>query len=158
MFNTSESHQGIAEFVQASWKEHLGVGVKLANQEWKVYLKTLTEDAPQAFRLGWCADYPDENNWVLEVFHPTMSANEPKWSGPDADEFASLVEEAAAESDPAKRKELYFEAEKLLCVDSAVIAPIYYYTDPTTTKLYVERTFSKQPGKQEIWTWKVTPH
>ena len=70
MFNTSEGHQKIAEFIQQSWKDNLGVEVKLANQEWGVYLKTLTEDAPQIYRLGWCADYPDENNWVLEVFHP----------------------------------------------------------------------------------------
>jgi len=158
MFNTSEGHQKIAQFIQSSWKEALGVEVKLANQEWKVYLKTLSEDPPQIWRLGWCADYPDENNWVFEVFHPTKGANRPKWSGPDADEFAKLTEQAAAESDPAKRKELYFKAEKILCVDSAVIIPIYYYTRVTCTKPYVERTFSKQGGNEEIWTWKVKAH
>jgi len=158
MFNTSEGHQKIAEFIQQSWKENLGVEVKLANQEWAVYLQTTTEDAPQIFRMGWCADYADENNWVLEVFHPTKGANRPKWSGPDADEFARLTEEGASESDPAKREDLYFQAEKLLCVDSAVIIPIYYYTTVSTTKPYVERTFSKQGGNQEIWTWKVQAH
>ena len=66
MFNTSQGHQKIAEFVQQSWKENLGVEVKLANQEWAVYLKTVNTDAPQIYRMGWCADYPDENNWVLE--------------------------------------------------------------------------------------------
>ncbi|MEM4724130.1 MAG: peptide ABC transporter substrate-binding protein [Candidatus Hadarchaeum sp.] len=158
MFNTSAGHQKIAEFFQANWKEVLGVEVKLANQEWKVYLKTVTEDAPQIWRLGWCADYADENNWVLEVFHPTKGANNPKWSGPDADEFARLTEQAAAESDPKKRAELYFQAEKILCVDSAVIAPIYYYTRVTCTKPYVERTFGTQGGMEEIWTWKVKAH
>ena len=158
MFNTSAGHQKIAEFFQANWKEVLGVEVKLANQEWKVYLATLTEDAPQIYRLGWCADYPDENNWVLEVFHPTKSANNPKWSGPDADEFARLTEQAAAESEPKKRADLYFQAEKILCVDSAVIAPIYYYTRVTCTKSYVERTFGKQGGLEEIFYWKVKAH
>jgi len=79
MHNTSEGHAKIAEFAQQSWKENLGVDVKLANQEWKVYLQTLTEDSPQIWRLGWCADYPDENNWTLEVFHPLKGANRTKW-------------------------------------------------------------------------------
>jgi len=155
MFNTSEGHRRIAEFIQQSWKENLGVDVKLANQEWAVYLKTVKEDAPQIYRMGWCADYPDENNWVFEVFHPTKSANDPNWSGPDADEFARLTEQAAAESDPDKRADLYFKAEQILCVDSAVIAPIYYYTRNTVTKPYVERTFGKQGGMEEIFYWKV---
>jgi len=157
MFNTSEGHQKIAEFIQQSWKENLGVDVKLANQEWKVYLKTVTEDAPQIYRLGWCQDYPDENNWVHENFHLTKSNNDPKWSGPDAEEFSRLTDQAAASSDPEERLQLYFEAEKILCADSAVIAPIYYYTTVATTKPYVERTYSKH-GHDYLWTWKVKAH
>jgi oligopeptide transport system substrate-binding protein len=157
MFNTSQGHQKIAEFIQQSWKEALGIEVKLANQEWAVYLKTVKDDAPQVYRMGWCADYTDENNWVLEVFHPTLSANDPNWSGPDADKFGQLTEQAAAETDAAKRKQLYFEAEKLLCVDSAVIAPIYYYTRVVCTKPYVERSYSALGGEQ-IWDWKVQAH
>ena len=157
MFNTSQGHQKIAEFIQQSWKENLGVEVKLANQEWAVYLKTCDTDAPQIYRMGWCQDYPDENNWVMEVFHPTKSPNRGKWSGADADEFGKLVEQAAAESDPAKRAELYFKAEKIVAVDSAVLAPIYYYTTVAMTKPYVERTYSKA-GHQEFWYWKVKAH
>ena len=157
MFNTSQGHQKIAEYAQATWKENLGVEVKLANQEWAVYLKTTDEDSPQIWRMGWCQDYPDENNWVLEVFHPTKSTNRPKWSGPSADEFARITEEAAASSDPKKRTELYFQAEKILTVDQAVIIPIYYYTALQMTKPYVERTYSKA-GHQEFWYWKVKAH
>lgn len=157
MFNTSSGHQKIAEFVQQSWKENLGVEVKLANQEWAVYLKTVNTDAPQVYRMGWCLDYPDENNWVLENFHTTKSLNNPKWSGPNAVEFDRLTEEAALSSDPAKRKELYFKAEELLTVTDAVIAPIYFYTTVVMTKPYVERTYSKA-GHQEFWYWKVKAH
>ncbi len=157
MFNTSEGHQKIAEFIQQSWKENLGVDVKLANQEWKVYLQTVAEDAPQIYRMGWCQDYPDENNWVLEVFHPTKSANRPKWSGADADEFARITDQAAASPDPEEREKLYFEAEKILCSDSAVIAPIYYYTSVGVTKPYVERSYSKH-GHDYYWRWKVKAH
>ncbi|MFH1085813.1 MAG: peptide ABC transporter substrate-binding protein [Chloroflexota bacterium] len=155
MFNTSEGHQKIAEFVQRSWKETLGVDVKLANQEWKVYLVTVKEDAPQVFRMGWCADYPDANNWLLEVFHPTKSANDPNWSGPAADQYAKLTDDAAAASDPAKRKQLYAEAEKVLVEDNSIIAPIYYYTRVVLTKPYVTRTYAPLGG-EHIDKWKIS--
>jgi oligopeptide transport system substrate-binding protein len=158
MFNTSQGHQRIAEFIQQSWKENLGVEVKLANQEWAVYLKTVNTDAPQIYRMGWCADYPDENNWVLENFNTTKSLNNPKWSGPNAVEFDRLTEAAAADSDPAKRKANYFKAEELLTVTDAVIAPIYYYVRNTLSKPYVTRTYGIQGGLEEMFYWKVAAH
>ncbi len=154
MYNTSEGHAKIAQFIQMSWKENLGIEAKLANQEWGVYLKTLAEDSPQVYRLGWCADYPDQNNWVTENFHLTKSLNEPKWSGPGADEFSSLCDQAALESDPEKRRELYFKAEKILCADEAVIIPIYYYTSVRCDKPYLERT-DQLVGGQHIEKWKI---
>jgi len=154
MFNTSQGHQRIAEFCQQSWKEVLGVEVKLTNQEWKVYLQTVKEDAPQLYRMGWCADYPDENNWVLEVFHSTKGANDIKWSNA---EFDQVTEQAAAEPDPAKRKALYAKAEQILCVDQAAIIPVYYYTRVNVTKPYVERTFAALGG-EHIDEWKVKAH
>ena len=85
---------------------------------------------PQVWRAGWGADYADENNWVHEQFHPKASLNRPKWSEDDstAIKFMRLTEDAAAEPDPEKRKELYFQAEKILVEDHAVIIPIYFHT------------------------------
>lgn len=152
MYNTSEGHQRIAEFIQQSWKDNLGVEVKLANQEWAVYLKTVHgEDTPQIYRLGWCADYPDENNWVTENFHSTLGSNDIKWKNA---EFDRLTEEAAAASDPDKRKELYRQAEQILVHDEAAIAPIYYYTRVVCTKPYVERTYSALGG-EHFDKWKI---
>jgi len=155
MYNTSEGHQRIAEFVQQNWREVLGVEVTLANQEWAVYLDTLDEDAPQIYRNGWCADYPDQNNWVLEVFHPTKSQNNPKWDPESeaAQEFMRVTEAAAASSDPEEREALYFEAERILCVDESIIAPVYYYSRVVMTKPYVTRTFASLGGEHiDKWT------
>jgi len=152
MYNTSQGHQRIAEFIQQSWKENLGVEVKLVNQEWAVYLKTVNgEDTPQIYRMGWCADYPDQNNWVLENFHSTLSLNNPKWHNA---EFDKAVEDAQKSSDPAKRKELYYRAEQILSQEEAAIAPIYYYTRVTVTKPYVQRTFSGL-GNEHFDKWTV---
>jgi len=156
MYNTSEGHKKIAEAIQQMWKQHLGVEVKVTNQEWKVYLKTLQTDAPQIWRLGWCQDYPDANNFLKEVFrtggHESKSTN---WSNKKYDD---LVDQAARETDLKKRTELYAQAEKILVYDDAVIIPIYWYTRVTLTKPYVKRTFSVLGGLEHIEKWEVQPH
>ena len=151
MFNTSESHAKIAQAIQQMWKENLGVEVNVVNQEWKVYLETLSEDAPQIFRLGWCADYADANNWVYEVFHSTDSDNRIKWSNA---EFDRTVEQAARESDPAKRYELYKRAEQILCEEETAMVPIYFYMLQQMCKPRLQRTYSPLGG-EHFDQWKV---
>jgi len=162
MFNTSSGHQKIAEAIQQMWKENLGVNVKLVNQEWKVYLKTIKgEETPQIWRLGWCQDYPDANNFIREVFSVGGSANPygdkqvggVSWKN---DKFEELVRQAARETDPAKRVDLYAQAEQILVYEDAVIAPIYWYTRVTVTKPYVTRTFSVLGGLEHIEKWDVS--
>ena len=104
--------------------------ITIENQEWQVYLKTLlpdspVEEKPDVYRMGWCADYPDANNWLNEVFNSKSGQNYAVFNSP---EFDAAVEEAAVEPDPAKRKELYKQAERILVDDTTAIAPIYYYT------------------------------
>lgn len=152
MFNTSENHRNIAQTIQQMWKEVLGVEVNLTNQEWGVYLNTLNEDAPQIYRLGWCADYPDANNWVYEVFHSTDSNNRIKWHNA---EFDRVTEEAARESDPAKRLELYKRAEQILCEEEAAMAPIYFYTFVRVSKPYLTRTYSSLAA-EHFKDWTIT--
>jgi oligopeptide transport system substrate-binding protein len=67
------------------------------------------------------------------------------------------VEKAAASPDPEEREQLYFEAEKILTVDEAIIIPIYYYTRVVCTKPYVERTYAPLGG-EHIDKWTVMAH
>jgi oligopeptide transport system substrate-binding protein len=159
MFTTYSEVQKVMEFVQKQWKDNLGIDVKLASQEWKVFLQTLHTDAPPAFALGWAADYPDENNWVLEVFHPTKGHNTPQWSAEDpaAEEFMRLTETAAAESEPAVRRDLYLEAENILCAEEAVIIPMWHDVDIWLTKPYLERVYPVMSGLH-IEKWKAGAH
>ena len=114
MYNTSSSHQAIAEAVQQMWKDNLGVNVKVVNQEWKVYLvSTKSKDTPQIFRMGWRLDYPDANNFDREVAASNGSQNPTDASGKPAggfmwknDKYEELVKQAALETDAAKRVEL----------------------------------------------------
>ena len=45
MFNTNENNRSIAEFVQAQWKQNLGITIPLKSQEFKTFLKDRHEVA-----------------------------------------------------------------------------------------------------------------
>ena len=108
------------EWLAAKWNEVLGVELKLNPVESTTYT-ALTKDiktAPQTFILGWCADYPDPQNW-LSVYWKTGAFGE-RIGYSNAD-FDKLVDQADVELDPAKRAQLYADAQKLL-TDGAPVA------------------------------------
>ena len=156
MHNTSEGHARIAAAIQQMWADTLGVEVRVENQEWAVYLDTLQNttplaDMPHIWRLGWCADYPDENNWVHEVFNADAGANRlRRVSG----EFDELTVAAALEQDPAKRIELYEEAERILTEEETAFAPIYYYTSVNLTKPWLTRNYPNIGGN-DFYNWVI---
>ena len=166
MHNTSEGHASIAAAIQQMWKDTLGVEVAVENQEWKVYLQTIQadtpiEEVPQIWRLGWCADYADENNWIHEVFNAEEGANRLRRNCTDAncsDATASAFDEAtvaaAASQDPDERIALYAEAERLLTEEETAFAPIYHYTTVNTTKPWLTRNFPPVGGN-DFFTWTI---
>jgi len=158
MFNSSAGHQAIAEAIQQMWASTLGVNVQLTNQEFAVFLDTILDPVatPQVYRLGWCVDYPDANNFTREVFAAGGSQN-PNSPGPGGigwfnQEFEDLVVQAAAERDPAARVELYAQAEEILVDTDAAIIPIYWYTSVGVTKPYITRTYPVT-GHNDFTTW-----
>jgi len=155
MHNTSEGHKKIAEAIAAMWQTTLGIKVKIENQEWKVYLNTISkntpvEEMPHVWRLGWCADYADANNFVNEVFNPKMR-NDIRW---DNKEFQELVEKAEVSQDPQERLALYKRAEQILCDEEAAMAPIYFYTTVAMTKPWLTRNYASLPHN-DFFNWKI---
>jgi len=104
------------EWLAAQWQENLGVSVVLDPVDATTYT-ALTKDintAPVVYILGWCADYPDPQNW-LSVYWKTGAFGERiGYSNPAFDE---LVNQADAELDAEKRAELYMEAQRLMLGD-----------------------------------------
>jgi oligopeptide transport system substrate-binding protein len=163
MFNTSAGHQAIAETLQQMWADTLGINVKLASQEWKVYLNTIkSSETPQLYKNAWGQDYPDANNFLREVFAVNGNNNPAENGEPYGgsnwrnDAFEEIVAQAAVETDPDKRAELYAQAEQILIWDDAVIAPLYWYTRVSVTKPYVVRTYGIG-GQEAFETWDVLP-
>ncbi|HZW03709.1 MAG TPA: peptide ABC transporter substrate-binding protein [Anaerolineaceae bacterium] len=165
MFNTSEGHRVIAEAIAQMWVDTLGIPIQVTNQEWQVFLQTVdSADAPQVWRMGWCLDYPDANNFLKEVT-AVGGNNNPDSNGdgtPDGgfmwrnEEFEQLVDEAALEPDQQTRLELYVRAEEILVWEDAAMIPIYWYTRNTVTKPYIERTFGAS-GRESWEKWDILP-
>ena len=143
------------EWLAAKWKENLGVDMTLDPVESTTYT-ALTKDittAPQVFILGWCADYPDPQNW-LSVYWKTGGFGERiGYSNPD---FDALVNEADTTIDPVKRAELYAQAQTLL-TDGAPVAFAWnnvntYLIKPWVTGVTKTPQDSGFPGIQEPLT------
>ncbi|MFI5323689.1 MAG: peptide ABC transporter substrate-binding protein [Thermodesulfobacteriota bacterium] len=124
----------IAEALQSMWKEYLGVEVELMNEEWKVYLSTINTDPPEIHRAGWGADFPDPHNF-MSLFTCYSGNNRTRWCNK---EYDTLVEKAAQEPDPGKRKVLYDQAQKILLETDAPIAPFYISNQQNMIKPYVK--------------------
>ncbi len=154
MHNTSEGHALIAAAIQQMWADNLGVDVRVENQEWKVYLTTLKnttplEEMPHIWRLGWCADYPDENNWIHEVFNSDEGANRVRTDNAD---FNALTVAAAQADDPAEREALYEQAERMFAEEMVAYAPIYHYTTVNVTQSWLTRNFPPL-GANDFYNW-----
>ena len=74
------------------------------------------------FRAGWQMDYPLIQNFLQPLYYTNASSNDGKWSNA---EFDRLVDEANAETDPAKAVKLFQQAEEVLRDDMGAI-PLWY--------------------------------
>jgi oligopeptide transport system substrate-binding protein len=99
------------EWLAQNWKKNLGVDLKLDPVDPTTYT-ALTKDiktAPQMYILGWCADYPDPQNW-LSVYWKTGAFGERiGYSNKDLDK---LMDQADANPVPADRAAQYAKAQK----------------------------------------------
>jgi oligopeptide transport system substrate-binding protein len=137
MFNTTENNKRNAEAIQGMWQDTLGITVNLLNQEWAVFRDSRRAGNENVYRSSWVQDYPDANNFLYEVFGPggayqnvvdwPNNPDEAAIENPLYDQYVEIIEAAAVETDPAVRQEMYAQAEEILVVDEAVVAPLYWY-------------------------------
>lgn len=112
-FSDSPRNRTRYEWLAAKYKEVLGVDMALDPVEATTYT-SLTKDvntAPPMFILGWCADYPDPQNWLSVYWKTGAFGQRIGFSNPDMDKIMS---QADAELDPAKRADLYQQAQEML--------------------------------------------
>jgi oligopeptide transport system substrate-binding protein len=123
IYNTSESHRKIAVALQQMWKDALNITVTLSNQEWKVYLDSVSQMNFQVARRGWIGDYVDPNNF-LDLYITDGGNNNTGFSDPVYDEL--ILQRAPRAATQEARFALFHEAETRL-MEQMPILPIYTY-------------------------------
>jgi len=150
LYNTSEGHRKIAVAIQQMWKKYLNIDVRLLNQEWKVYLDTVSNHHYEMARAGWIGDYVDPNNF-LDMFLCGGGNNRTNWCNKEYDRL--ILEEGPTAKSHAERLEVFKKAEKMLLADMPVI-PIYVYTSNNLVHPSVKnfgRNILNQANYREIY-------
>ena len=123
------------EWALQQWKTNLGLDIQADPVASTTYTQLVKkpETTPQLFFLGWCADYPDQQDWLTTVFLSTSTVSHVGWANP---QFDTLSRQADKESDLKKRDDLYLQAQKILTAD-APVAFLYSSATKYLLKPYV---------------------
>lgn len=123
IYNTNELHRKIAVAIQQMWKKTLNIDVTISNQEWKVYLNSVSQMDFQVARRGWIGDYVDPNNF-LDLYITDGGNNNTGYSDPHYDEL--ILRDAPRAPTQEERFKIFYEAETML-MERMPILPIYTY-------------------------------
>jgi oligopeptide transport system substrate-binding protein len=139
--NNVAGHINIATAVQAYWKE-LGLNVEIKVMEWKQYLEFLgppPNSDVDVYRLGWVYDYPDAQNGLV-LWTCSSGNNSTNWCNK---KFDATVARGSAQTDTAKRYQIYQQAEAMISGPNGDVPliPIYWYVYSALVKENVKGYF-----------------
>jgi oligopeptide transport system substrate-binding protein len=151
-YNSSNSaNQARVEYLIQMYQKSMGVTLVPDPVE-ATTLVNLRKDVathPQMNAGGWCADYPDPQNWLSVYWH--SSSQFAATVGYKNAEVDALIEQADVESDEAKRMQLYADAQKLVIADGQLIRSNnknYFLIKPYIKGLEFTPQDSIFPGQQ----------
>ena len=118
-----------------AWREYLGLEVEAVSVfEFADFLERLDKEELGVFATGWCADYPDPQNFLHVLFHSESAENRFGYSNEQVD---ALLEEASTEADSERRASLYHQAERLVLEDWVAV-PLRHSTRHMLVQPYVK--------------------
>jgi oligopeptide transport system substrate-binding protein len=141
-----------SEYLQAQWRENLGVEITWEAMEYEMFLDRLRREPPCLFRAGWSADYPDPDNFLRVGVNDARRYT--KWQN---EAYDRLVEKARRVMNQRERMKLYRQADRIL-VEEAAIMPLSHGQLNLLVKPWVKK-FPMSPMK--VWFWKdviIEPH
>lgn len=147
IYATHTANKALAEFMQAQWKQNLGITVSLANMESKTYMAARGKLEYKGFALAlWGADYMDPTTF-LNIFLTPGADNGSGWWD---QKYVDLLEEANHTLDRQKRYELLAKAEKFM-LDAQPVIPIETPSVNFVKKPYVKGFY---PNPASLYSWK----
>ena len=146
-YNTVESNRQVAEFVQAQWKQNLGITVPLKNMEFKTFLVTRAKLEYKGFaRSGWVGDYLDPVTF-LNLFYTPAGDNGTGWWDP---KYVAMIDDANRVTDPHERYVELAKAEAYM-LDAQPIIPLLTQATNWMKKPYVKGMY---PNPETLHAWK----
>jgi oligopeptide transport system substrate-binding protein len=148
IYNTNESNRQVAEFIQAQWKQNLGLTIGLRAVEWKSFLNTRSKLEYKGFAggAGWVGDYMDPYTY-LGLFAVEGGDNGTGWFDP---KFVAMLNAANREPDQAKRYAMLSKAEAYM-LDEAPVIPL---TKPATSWMKKPYVKGMYPNPATLHAWK----
>ncbi|HEY3232386.1 MAG TPA: ABC transporter substrate-binding protein [Roseiflexaceae bacterium] len=143
------TRQTMAEYLQAQWRENLGVETTLKVS--RASIEEIKRSRPHIAVGGWTADYADPDNFLRVCVY----LDAPEWRN---EAYERLLARAGQIADQAERMKSYQQADRIL-MDEAVIVPLCYSQHHILLKPWVRRftiPAIKNPG-----FWKdviIEPH
>jgi len=141
-FRCTQINRQIAQAIQRQWKDTLDLDIELNQCETNILRDRLQRHDYQMALHFWIAQYSDPIN-ILERFQDLANPkNLPGWFNSS---FSNCVEAAIHNIDPLDRLDLIETAEQIL-INEMPLAPIYHWTNSSTTQPWVKNLQSTPSG------------
>lgn len=146
-FNTNENNRSIAEFIQAQWKQNVGITIPLKTMEFKTFLPYFKSLQYEGFsQFLWSGDYMDPYTFLSLQYG---KENEGGAGFYDA-KYDKMLDDANAELDPEKRYEMLARAENYL-MDQLPMVPLTINATNWMKKPFVKGMY---PNPGTLLPWK----
>lgn len=130
------------------WEDVLNVKVVIEQINFENYLDEIyAGNHGQLLDGGWCADYPDPENFADLLFHSSSQQNLSNYSNPEVD---ALLEQARIERDVQTRLALYHKIEQMLIDDAASLFTFHSRAYYILLKPYVTNYIAAPIGVAQL--------
>jgi len=144
--NETDLNKAVGSAIAAMIHDNLGIQVEVSNQgDPKVFMDALNKHTLPFYMVSYGFDYLDPSN-MLGIW---VSTGRHAWKNPQFDKM--IADASAFTGDPAKRTQMFQEAEKIL-VDDVPAVFIYHATPGWMYKPYIKGE-AFEPDKTGVTTW-----
>jgi len=146
-YPTVDANRIMGEFMQAQWRQNLGITVPLKNMEWKTYQAYRASLEYKGMTFGaYSADYMDPFTF-LSLFYIAGGENGTGWEDKN---YVAMLDAANRETDQQKRYKLLAQAEQYL-MDGQPVIPLNTGAVNWMKKPYVKGMY---PNPGSMFPWK----
>jgi ABC-type transport system substrate-binding protein len=144
----SVNNRNVALFIQQMLKQNLNVDITIKVVESRAYRQAMFQWKIPMSLIQYNYDYPDPNNMLSMVWHfqPVGYGRHP-WKN---ETFDQLVDKAAGEMNPARRSELYDQAQQILSKNVGAVF-LYYAKLASLRKPWIKGIKQSKNGDYPYW-------